>query len=239
MLVKWYHMWNTLVRACGLLAVNKTLESLHSSHHSCIHHTIHAFITQFMHSSHHSCIHHTIHAFITPFMHSSHPYEMVLLSCRVIWMNFLSRPFEIAFTLCHSDEMISLPYEITFVVMSYHTDAVVLRPYTETKILPFWWIFHQLLQESFHFENVRKFRQNEDIVVSVHMRYQHLLCHTDVLMKSLKVVIKPILQCHSARLRHAQPFADIGRLQCPDLTVPRWLNLPAGREPSSAGIALS
>ena len=27
MLVKWYHMWNTLVRACGLLAVNKTLES--------------------------------------------------------------------------------------------------------------------------------------------------------------------------------------------------------------------
>ena len=27
MLVKWYHIWNTLVRACGLLAVNKTLES--------------------------------------------------------------------------------------------------------------------------------------------------------------------------------------------------------------------
>ena len=32
MLVKWYHMWNTLVRACGLLAVNKTLESLNPSY---------------------------------------------------------------------------------------------------------------------------------------------------------------------------------------------------------------
>ena len=31
MLVKWYHMWKTLVRACDLLASNKTLESCYSS----------------------------------------------------------------------------------------------------------------------------------------------------------------------------------------------------------------